>query len=390
MLSEADKMTDLVLSNVLCYLSTARSVTSNDEIVNIAHAFYTPESIIEAKDFIFGLVQETIVRRKNAGKIQREIQDALDAFNIAEQKSIALPQFVASGLRALPPSSGFEVVADLINDLREEVTRLKQKIASFDKKAEYLDKVLKECTEIKNLVKKSVPSVPVQQFPVPFNQAVASGVAQAPQRFQHPAQPMPAGVFMPNVHGVGPPRPSGPQPQGNRLMAPRPPDFRNGNSTLSRGSRNDINVTGGVTGALNGVSNGDGDVRGGDGGGATGGLDSGDGGWELAGRRRRRTTPKIVGTRTSSCSLFRVPEKFYDIFVGGCSLDETEENLSKYCTDDLGIPIKGCSELTTVAESYKCFKITLSLSIRDKILKGENWPDYISVRKFCRNRRNVS
>ena len=125
-------MGELVLNNVLCYISNARASAAANEIINTAHAFYESAQIIKAKDLIVGLINEAVVRRKGDDKFRTELKDILEAFSKAEQNSIALPTFVANGSKALPPSSGFEVLVDIINDLKDEITALKSKVTSID------------------------------------------------------------------------------------------------------------------------------------------------------------------------------------------------------------------------------------------------------------------
>ena len=92
-------MTDLHVNNVLSYVSSARETLSATEIINVASAFYESGLVCEAKDFLYGLLDVRPVRRK-APDAKKELKDILEGLEIAEQKAIALPTFVARGLQA--------------------------------------------------------------------------------------------------------------------------------------------------------------------------------------------------------------------------------------------------------------------------------------------------
>ena len=66
----------------------------------------------------------------------------------------------------------------------------------------------------------------------------------------------------------------------------------------------------------------------------------------------------------------------------------TPEKLKDYCMNEIEINIKECIDLKVINNRYKCFKITLSLANRDKILDGKYWPENIWVRKFHKSRNN--
>ena len=75
--------------------------------------------------------------------------------------------------------------------------------------------------------------------------------------------------------------------------------------------------------------------------------------------------------------------RILDIFVGGCGLDTTEDDIFKYCNDN-GVNLKKCELLQSKSEWYKSFKVSVIADNRDELLKSEFWPKGIFVRKFFR------
>ena len=49
---------NLMISNILCYISTAKYVLRADDIVRSCLAFYSQDEIIKGKDLLFELVGE--------------------------------------------------------------------------------------------------------------------------------------------------------------------------------------------------------------------------------------------------------------------------------------------------------------------------------------------
>ena len=98
---------NLVISNILCYISTARHSHRVDDIVRTCFVFYQPDDITKGKDLMFKLCDETSKRRRGENRLIQELQDIVDLFGKVEDKNLKLPTFVADSYNGLPPSSGF-------------------------------------------------------------------------------------------------------------------------------------------------------------------------------------------------------------------------------------------------------------------------------------------
>ena len=88
--------------------------------------------ISEAKELLFLSAKETATRIRGEGKTRAELKDIVDIFRRFDEKDSSLPTFVADCYKSMPPSSGYEVLADHmvtflseIAQLREEVRQLK-------------------------------------------------------------------------------------------------------------------------------------------------------------------------------------------------------------------------------------------------------------------------
>ena len=56
--TESCKENSLVISNILCYISTARRALRSDDIVRSCLAFYSQDDVIKGKDLLCDLVEE--------------------------------------------------------------------------------------------------------------------------------------------------------------------------------------------------------------------------------------------------------------------------------------------------------------------------------------------
>ena len=99
------------------------------------------------------------------------------------------------------------------------------------------------------------------------------------------------------------------------------------------------------------------------------------------GQKPRRVN--INGTRAAVSSGLTSGLRILDIFVGGCGLQTSADEISNYCRDN-DVIVKKCESIETKSEWYKSYKISIDASIRDKLLDAEFWPEGIFVRKFFR------
>ena len=113
-------------------------------------------------------------------------------------------------------------------------------------------------------------------------------------------------------------------------------------------------------------------------------------GFVLVNRRRRGRIEKngIVGTKEDKNMNFTSAEKFYDLYIGNCSVNLTSENVVSFIKDEFNITVKHCEDLKTIKQYCKSFKVTMSLNQRESLLESHLWPRGIVVRKFFKSFRS--
>ena len=124
---DAEEAFQPIINKVLCYISTARHSMRNDDIIRICLTFYKEDEILKAKDALFNIVGEKSIRRRNENRVLNELQDIINLLKKCDDKGMALPPFVADSYDSLPPSSGFEVVAQAVGSLIDEIAFLKKR-----------------------------------------------------------------------------------------------------------------------------------------------------------------------------------------------------------------------------------------------------------------------
>ena len=97
----------------------------------------------------------------------------------------------------------------------------------------------------------------------------------------------------------------------------------------------------------------------------------------------------VVGTRqhAGGGGLVAANQRDLDLFIGGCSLESSEDNIIEHCAS-LEITQKSIEVLESKADWYKAYKLTVCATDRDKLLDPTVWPEGVFVRKFFKARVN--
>ena len=126
--SESENEVTPIINNVLCYMSTARHSMRSDDIIRACLVFYKEDDIIKGKDLLYEIAGERSIRRRNENRKFNELQDILDLFKKCDDNDMKIPKFVADTYNGMPPSSGFDVVAQAIQSLIQETLTWKRKL----------------------------------------------------------------------------------------------------------------------------------------------------------------------------------------------------------------------------------------------------------------------
>ena len=129
-----DKVSDVdkfEVNDILCFISTAISVKSNDFIINSCTAYYELTKIREAKELLFAYSNEKSIKRRGENCKKSEIQDIIEILRKYEETGVTIPKFLASSYDSMPPTTGFDLLAATLVDLIEQISSLKDEINSL-------------------------------------------------------------------------------------------------------------------------------------------------------------------------------------------------------------------------------------------------------------------
>lgn len=340
-----------VVNGVLCYISTARDSYNEQALLSICQGFYSLELIDEAKKVLYEITGEPIKQRRGPGKIKADLSDIIAEFKSADEKNFELPIFVSDNFRSMPPASGFEVIADHIITLMDEMGKLKEEIGSLKNPSNgecnsMLD-IKEDIHDIKNiLIKKKF-----QDGANSFSGAVKNS-----------GQPGSTAKSSINTHKV-------------QTSSKLQPDVK---TTVSKGGYL-LPLNNGMKANLSqdlgdGRLNEDEQQQ----------RDKGE--WTDVSRRKKRKKDVITGQKKEVTTIKAV-QKSLDIYVGRCNASVDCDTLKSYVSDlNMDIDIISCTCLSSNLSDVKSFKISVHLNDRDKLLNAELWPENIIVRKYYKPR----
>lgn len=141
-------VTNLVHSEVLCYVQNHFSSSSKENLITLLTGFYSEEEVGAAKQLLFSLVDDLpvkpdglprhIKRQANESKKQQDCDDLLKLFRVLDQSKVELPQFVACNLLRLPKVRPGEVdmytMAVTITNLSQQIQTMTSRLTALESK----------------------------------------------------------------------------------------------------------------------------------------------------------------------------------------------------------------------------------------------------------------
>ena len=109
-----------VINSVLCYISTARQIYSDNVLLSTCLSFYSHD-VTEAKKLLFSITGEIPVQRRGDDRTKTELRDILHQFRQIDEKETSVPRFVADNYSSMPPGSGYEIISEHIVTLIQEI-----------------------------------------------------------------------------------------------------------------------------------------------------------------------------------------------------------------------------------------------------------------------------
>ena len=423
-----------IINNLLCYVSTARHSMRNDDIIRACLVFYKDEEIIKGKDLLYEIGRERPIRRRNENRIMHELQDILDLFKKCDDNNMKIPKFVADEYNGMPPSSGFDVIAQAIQSLIHGTAELKKEIESL-KDSRHTQEVINHDSrimqedlmvikgELRKLNHKFIgEEIRRNSMVLDTLSSTLGDVSKTPKNtrpfdlsfgaFGLPVKESSNAPFVTQDDRGGPSAPPASQEDFyamNRLLndnggTPSAPPFSNSilnnprlNVTVEKIKNNDVpnpsiyvdgelkkrqkasKTLGGAsvkvgpqTEIINEpISNRDGKI--GD-----------DDGFTVVMSRKKRKN--IVGSRQTKTLKSAV--RMGDLYIGNCETSVTVQLLTEYIRDEISVDIHGCEQLNSHNAYCNSFKVTLNMSDRLKLLSSDVWPEGIICRKFFNPRKN--
>ena len=104
-------------------------------------------------------------------------------------------------------------------------------------------------------------------------------------------------------------------------------------------------------------------------------------------RRPNSLRSNISGTKVNSTLKLTGVQRVFDLFLGGCMLDTTTNDIIDYCKFS-DIILKKCVQLNSKSEWYTSFKLSVVYDDREKLLVPEFWPQGSFVRRYFKPRQS--
>ena len=417
-----------VINSVLCYVSTARHSLRNDDIVRACLVFYKVDDIIKAKDLLFETVGEKSIRRRNGNHMMKELQDILDLLKKCDDSGTQLPVFVTDAYDGLPPSSGFEMVAESVMSLIDEISNLRKEIEFLkeNRTAQTVNNkdnaILQEdVLVIKGELRKlnlrfmnddvrrnSLMLSTLEKSITVVEGKGANGDGICDRAMESDIISNGHGqIIEDNVNDDSSLSPSAPPASQeswgmmNRLMfdvggPPSAPSFaavtRGEESVIQDGglasprrlrSSMQFNAASDIARPIAGQTQNQ-LVR------SERKIDNGKADKDdfVLVQNRRRKKNIVDSKKSSGSDTLKSAIRLADLYIGNCDANVSTESLSQYIYSEMNMKVEKCESLLSKNVNYKSFKVTLNLNDRLKLLSPDVWPEGIICRKFYSPRNN--
>lgn len=405
-----------IINGVLCYISTARHSMRVDDITRICHAFFKDDDIIKAKDLLCELTGEKSKRRRNENRIIHELSDILDLFKKCDDANTDLPKFVVDSFDGLPPSSGFEIIAETLISLNDEIISLKKEVEVL-RENRLEENISSQDTMV---IKEDILTIKgeLRKLNLRFLKDDVRRNSILLENLDKPGQPNSVSDQMDKSSGdisdshdalianavydidIS-------KDVQDSVLSPSAPPFKTqdlidvlnqsfqdlGGSpsaptyaqvTVLGEKRSEVDVT--KVSSKRPLNDSRKDVVRPIPSKAVTDAD----GFQLV-QRNRKKRENIVGSKKLNKShVIRSAMKIVDIYVGNLDSDVTIEAFNNYVENDIGIRIEKCEALQSRNQHYRSFKLSINIDDRGKLLTSEAWPEGIICRKYYSARNKSS
>ena len=351
-----------VKNNILSFIDAARHSSSKEEIIKTVVGFYESQDILKAKETLFQIAQERAVSRRkcstHSNPMLADIADIYDLFDKMDEKMPNKPEFLACGLNAYPPRN-FELIADVICSLRDEVSALRLEIKQCRensvrdaKTLEDVCKVKEDITDIKLKIFSSPEQVKTHSNRAESESSKPAHIGDVVKLAASDGDSNSCVDIIDNYAGA-----VMSQDQYKwQVVGEKNKRFSRGRNKISAPSQGG-SVHSRQQGASDSFGTGKNDVQ------------------------PKKQRININGTLKSPEGSLRGAERIFHLFLGGCAVDSSCQNIKDHCKS-LSVDIKAVEEIPTKSKWHKPYKVSYRASDKNKVMDGAFWPTDCFVRPY--------
>ena len=340
---KSDKM-PIEINNILCFIQSARDTDTRNEILGSVENFYKSKDIQKSKNVIFDAIQVKPVSRR---EVSKDIDDILEAFDKAESQNLSLPIYAAVGRNALPPANGYEFLKDILDNVKEELVKLKSEIATL--KSQKPEGIQQEIKNSMADMKRKLNLEFLTQFEE-FKKEFRNSVNVTPGYVQQNA-----GQKNMQIEREYALKYRDSTPMEKKQYANAVKKVADSKATPSEKASSNVAQTQNRTGKPKPKFKHD-VIRG-----------------------NKKVDGKLLGA-----------VRYASMYVGGCNKDIVSDDIKNYCINNLKVDIQNVEPLLTKSTRFNSFKVTLTYEDRKEILFPDCWPENVVVRKYTQPRGNSS
>ena len=361
---------DFCISNVLCFISTARLSYTEETMISLCSSFYKADELYEAKDKLCQMIGQTPKKRRGDDRLKSEVLDILAHLRKCDEDDMKIPKFVSDGYNKMPPSSGFEVIAEHVISLLTEVTALKTEVCVLKNLnfSSGVSEMKEDLRDIKMLVSKISAESTTKNHKNNCELSLS--------------RPFERDAVVPSTSsGAIPKKPNTEQKSIN-------PGF----SSSKKSDRSNLpvhaaNRTEDVSQAPRLRSNGSCDPQGPtvqqeerteETTGAAPPEDVAE--WTIV--RRRKSRKFLTGSNTTNTGNFCGVEETRDLYVGRCNQRVEINDIKEHIRREFSFESVKCIQISNDESPTKSFKVTVLADQLDLMLNSDKWPANIRIRRY--------
>ena len=334
------------INNVLCYISTAKHSCDQQTIISMCMAFYKEDEINKAKEVLYKSADETFKKRIGDGRMKNNICDMLQISRKFDESDSVLPKFLCDGYNKMPPSAGFEVIAEHIFSLLSKMESLETEInllKSHDISGGFIE--IKE--DIKD-IKLAVNKVPKTALTSQRNFESARNLLTVVEVVSRD------GIAVDNSSSEDVLRTSSPPCEQDTVQQQRVlRDFKPRRNSVKDETIHIEDATS--------EEEPDGQP------------------WTKVQRRKPRIF--VTGSKNTA-GQFKGVQPTKDIYIGRCDKNVSVSHIEEYIKGEFGVDFVQCSCISNEIADVKSFKITVFAQTSDEMLDTARWPQNVRVRRY--------